>query len=243
MNVFYECKEAFLDLIFPANIYCICCNQPIYNESYSICKSCQKEIKWITYDTCIQCGKPLALNFATHKCPDCVQTKHFFTQGFSCMVYDHFSKKMIHGLKFYNKGYYSKYFAELIFDKLKNQHIKFDYIIPVPLHKKRRKERGYNQSQLISYYLSKLSLIPILSNVLIRTRDTLPQNQLSLSQRKHNLKNAFKIRKPFLLFNKRILLIDDIYTTGNTVNACSKELLIHKASEVYVATCAIGVNT
>ncbi|MCG8485726.1 MAG: ComF family protein [Clostridia bacterium] len=240
MKRWYEYKDAFLDLIFPSDIYCICCSQPIYNQPYSICKDCMAKIKWVTLPACIQCGKPLSLNYLTHKCHDCIDTKHSFKQGFSCMVYDDRAKEMIYGLKFNEKAYYAKFFAQLIFEKIKNENLVFDYIIPVPLHKKREKERGYNQAKLIAEHLSALTQIPALFNVLIRTRYTLPQNQLSLRERNNNLKNAFQVTRPSVLLDKQILLIDDVYTTGSTVDTCSKELLINKASEVYVATCAIG---
>lgn len=235
-----DCKKAFLDLIFPSDIYCICCNAPIDNQPYSICEACMTKIKWITQPTCLSCGKLLASHFMTHRCPDCMDTKHAFKQGFSCMVYDDSAKEMIYGLKYHGKSYYAEFFAQLIFEKLKNEPIIFDYVIPVPLHRKKEKERGYNQSNLIAKHLSKLLQVPTLSNVLIRTRYTLPQNQLSLYERKNNLKNAFHVTNPKVLLNKQILLIDDVYTSGSTVDACSKELLIYKTSEVYVATCAIG---
>lgn len=240
MKLFHELKEALFDLIFPSDIYCICCGKPIYQQPYALCEDCTSAIKWVCIPSCSKCGKPLAINYITHKCHDCIDKTHSFHQGFSCMLYDDSAKTMLYDFKFNNKGYYAKSFAELIFEKIKNEKITFDYIMPVPLHQKKVKERGYNQAALIASHLSKLTSIPTLSNVLIRSRYTLPQNQLSLAERNHNLKDAFKVTDPTALLNKQILLIDDIYTTGNTVDACSKELLRHKASRVYVATVAIG---
>lgn len=242
-NIFYELKESFLDLIFPSDIYCISCNKPIYNEIYSICEECKDKLHWIRGKTCDVCGKPLEEWYFPNECSDCMQTKHAFTKGFSCVIYDEMERKIIIDLKYNGKSYIAKNIAEIMYHRIKQQDIHIDYIVPVPLHKKKENERGFNQSQLISKYLSKMLGIELKKDALMRTRYTQPQNQLTLSQRKRNLMNAFKVKNTSNLNNKNILLIDDVFTTGNTVDACSKELFTANVSAIYILTYAIGKNS
>ena len=104
---------------------------------------------------------------------------------------------------------------------------KYDIIIIVPTSNQRKKERGYNQSELIAKEISRVTGIPVVGNILIKIKDTLPQSSLNKKQREENAKNVYKIINSKKLHNKKILILDDIYTTGSTVNECSK-LLIQK---------------
>ncbi len=241
-KVFFELKETFLDLIFPSDIYCISCQKPIFNESYSLCKSCRQKISWIDDRTCSQCGKALQSWYFPNKCSDCIQEEHYFMKGFSCVEYGELESKLIIDFKYYGKSYYGKNIAEMMYDKLKNLHIWGDYIIPVPLHPLREKERGYNQSHLVAEYLSHLTGIPLKTDVLKRVEYTRPQNKLSLKDRKKNLENAFKASPNGVLIDKDILLVDDVYTTGNTVDECSKVLIGQGVQNIYIITYAIGKN-
>ena len=114
----------------------------------------------------------------------------------------------------------------------------YDIIIPVPLHKKRRKKRGYNQSELIAKELSKKLNIQLHRNILYKCINNPPQSSLNQEERKHNIKNAYILKNKKLINNKNILVFDDIYTTGNTVNECSKLLKSAKVNNIGVLTIA-----
>ena len=129
--------------------------------------------------------------------------------------------------KFDDKAYYYKTISQVF---LKNKKIceilkTYDIIIPVPIHNKRRKERGYNQSELIARAISKTLGIPIVKNVLVKIKNTVPQSSLNKVQRAENAKGVYSAKNHTKLRNKKILLIDDIYTTGSTLNECANALI------------------
>ena len=113
-------------------------------------------------------------------------------------------------------------------------------IIPIPIHSNRRKKRGYNQCEELAKVISKKLNIPMNASVLIRKKETKPQSGLSFTQRKNNMKDAFELKNTFDIYHKNMLLIDDIYTTGATINSCSKLLKKKNANEVYFLTLSIG---
>lgn len=238
----FEFKESFLDLIFPFGIYCNVCNKPIYNEPYAICEDCRSRMPWIQEKACIKCGKSLPSWYFPDKCSDCTQNTHEYTKGFSCVEYDDTVRQMVIDFKYHGKAYYAKSIAEIMYDKFQSMNLNIDYIIPVPLHSDREKERGFNQSFLLAKHLSNWTNIQVKKDILYRCRHTESQNKLPLKKRKKNLSGAFKVLENGYLLRKNILLIDDVYTTGNTVDACAKELIGQGAKNVYILTFAIGKN-
>ena len=140
--------------------------------------------------------------------------------------YEGIIRKLILDYKFHEKPYMYVCFVnfvlknEKIFEKLQS----YDTIIPVPISRKRMKERGYNQSLLIAKKLSKEVKIPLQANCLLKTRNIIEQSKLNKEQRKQNIQNVYELKNGEILNKKRILLIDDIYTTGSTVNECAKIL-------------------
>lgn len=115
---------------------------------------------------------------------------------------------------------------------------KYDYIINVPMYVKKKKKRGYDQAELIADHLSNLIGIPLEKDNLIRTKNTLPQSKVSFEEREQNVKDVFSVLNKDKIFGKNILLIDDIYTTGNTLNQCAKELKKAGAGEICYFTLA-----
>lgn len=243
-KLLYEYADTFLNFIYPRNIYCILCNASIErDEEYSICKDCKEKLKFIYDRTCDRCGKPLDDLYIPHRCPECIDNFNYYTKAVSCIEYDELSKKIIYNLKYYKKRYISYHVAEIIYDRLMESHIyDFDIIIPVPMHKAKEKERSFNQASLISKYIGYTTKIHVDDEVLIRAKKTITQNQLTKEERRENLKDAFKITNEDKVKSKNILLIDDIFTTGATVNECSKVLLEAGALNIYVATLATGRN-
>ncbi len=159
-----------------------------------------------------------------------------------CFIYKYEGeiREAILKFKFQEEAYLYKTFTKIILDNLEVcEYIKtFDIIIPVPIHRKRRLERGYNQSELIANEISKQLRTNIERNILIKIRNNPKQSTLKLEERKSNVKNAYDLREKQKIEDKKILLIDDIFTTGNTVNECAKKLKEAGASKVSVLTIA-----
>ena len=135
----------------------------------------------------------------------------------------------------------AKYFANFMaeeFERNKNEIGEIDFLIPVPLHEEKEKERGFNQSKLLADELSKMIGIPVLDGNLIRVKNTKTQTELSYKERQENLEKAFKVLNWREIKGKRIVLIDDVLTTGSTLNHCAHALLNSGAAAVYALTAA-----
>lgn len=238
--IFYEVLDLVLDFIYPKNISCILCNKPIKKiNTYSLCKDCFKELNFIQ-DGCIKCGKPIIYHSLEKLdlcgCSYCFNKSFYFDKAISCIEYSDISKSMILGFKYKNKTYMAKYISNIMKEKLDLENIKFDYITFVPLHKKRMRKRGFNQSEKIAKELGKMIDIPIL-DCIYRKSNTNRLYNLNRKERKIELKNAFLVKENINYVNgKNILLIDDIFTTGSTVNEISKLLKLNNVNKIFVMT-------
>lgn len=142
--------------------------------------------------------------------------------------------------KFQNKAYLYKTFSKII---LKNKKIcgflkKYDIIIPVPISKKRKQRRGYNQSCLIATEIAKFTNLKCQNRCLIKRRHTVEQSKLDKNQRRLNVQGVYEVINKEILFNKDVILLDDIYTTGNTVNECARILKQTGVKKIGVLTIA-----
>lgn len=167
------------------------------------------------------------------------KTDKFFNKHGYIFKYEGQIRKLLIDYKFNDKPYLYKTFASII---LSNKKIvdfinNYEIIIPIPIHRKRIINRGYNQSELIAKEISnKLENIKFINNLLIKTKNNIAQSTLSKEERITNVKNIYKIRDNNLINGKNIILIDDIYTTGNTVNECCRILKENGAQEIGVFT-------
>ena len=148
-------------------------------------------------------------------------------------------RKML-DFKFYNKAFINEYFLEFL---LKNKNIcaflkNFDLIIPVPMFKTKKLKRGYNQTELLGKNLSKKLGLEYLEDVLVKIKENKTQSLVLKNERKQNVKNVFKIENPFYIKNKKIILVDDIYTTGATIDECTKLLKKSGVKEILVLVIA-----
>lgn len=163
---------------------------------------------------------------AENKTIDNWETEMHFYQLLYIFKYEGMIRKIMLEYKFHEKPYLYETFVKFI---LKDQNIveklqSYDTIIPVPISKKRMKERGYNQSLLIAKALGKNLHINVETNCLLKTKHVTAQSKLNKEERKQNIQNVYELKNKQILNNRKILLVDDIYTTGNTVNECSKVL-------------------
>jgi ComF family protein len=173
-------------------------------------------------------------------CVDCLKNEYYFDRSFSAFIYEKIIAKVIFEFKFFRKRFLAKFLTRFLFIKFKEIEEKIDYIIPVPMHIKKLRVRGYNQSLLLANELSKLVNIPCIYDVLMKQRNTKAQINTSYKARKHNLKSAFCLKEKYkdLIANKTILIVDDVITTGSTINECAKVLKSNGVGRVLVISVA-----
>ncbi len=231
--------SSLMELLLPAS--CLACGQP--PEQFSeimLCQSCLSEVKLISGPLCRCCGRPFHKNTAgDHLCGLCLQGHYHFDMARALVQYHPPITTIISRFKYHGQTCSLKSFRA-IQQQLPGLNVlnQPDLIIPVPLHFKRLQKRGFNQALLLAraFYPNHLQLIDF--KVLERHRYTEPQTGLSGKIRRQNLKNAFRVKDKKIVAGRRVLLIDDVFTTGTTVNECAKVLKRAGAKEVRVLTLA-----
>jgi ComF family protein len=191
---------------------------------------------------CSKCGLflngPEALH-GTVLCGLCRRGAFAFEQARSFGWYEGTLRSLIHLLKYTRFRPLAKPLARQLALRIGDFNTKsFDLVLPVPLHSNRRRQRGFNQSELVAAEIAKLFRIPAGAKGCVRVRDTLPQTGLRAAERRRNVAGAFHVPRPQSVRSRRVLLIDDVLTTGATANACARALLDAGATGVWVATLA-----
>jgi competence protein ComFC len=223
--------ERFFNLFFPP--ICLTCDEKV--EKYgTLCTTCFPKLSFITNPKCSICYLPLETIYNGKTCFDCDGEKPYFNKLISLFAYDDFSHKIISDLKFNDKPNCAHYLSKLLAVKV-NREFEYNIIAPVPLSKKRLKERKFNQSIIIARNIDAKNLVP---NLLIKSPNVKRQTGLALNQRKQNIKNAFSLNKKYSVTGKTVLLIDDVATTYSTLNECAKVLKDAGAKKVFCATLA-----
>jgi len=206
----------------------------------TVCVKCAAEVNYISEPRCKKCGKPVRL-VQQEYCRDCRDSGKAFECGRNLWVHRGVVSDSLYRFKYHDRRINAQFYAsELAYkysDLIKQWQI--EQIIPVPLHWRRKRQRGYNQAELIAKQLGKLIDIPVNTGSLVRSRYTVPQKELSMSERKGNLKNAFQAVHTGQLCG-RVLLIDDIYTTGNTLHEAAKCLKNAGVRKVHFLSISIG---
>jgi len=217
---------------------CIFCHTPCKKSTVDICQHCLSELPWLEH-TCYQCGNPMPpMNNSLDLCGSCLATPPYFDQLISLFHYHSPVNRMITSLKFSNQLHYAHLFAALLMKKLQQTaHYQLpEAIIPMPLHRKRLCERGFNQALEIAKPMAKALSIPIDINSCIRNKATEPQAQMHAKQRQQNLVDAFSI--PSKLLYQHVAIVDDVVTTGTTVNELAKTLRKAGVHQIDVWCCA-----
>ncbi len=211
----------FLNLLSPDDIKCIVCDAELPKDNrYGLCTACLDKLPKIN-KACSKCGREI---FDGGKyCFDCKESDFSFDKVYSCLNYEDYVAKLVYNLKYGGGKYLVKYMARVIADKIKEENIEFDILAFVPLNEKRESERGFNQAKLIADEIAK-ELSCDSQNLLTRTRNTPYQASLNREERLVNLKDAFEIIDKKIIKGRTILIVDDIFTTGTTINECSKIL-------------------
>ncbi len=205
-----------------------------------ICPSCRKKLHYIKEPICKCCGKEL-LEKEAELCYDCSRRKKSFRRGICLYSYASVKEPLL-AIKYQNKKEYADFFAEeFVLRKGRElRDLKAEGILPVPMYAGKKRRRGFNQAELLAKKIGKELQIPVYTKVLTRTKATVAQKELGQSQRMKNLEQAFFVENSRGL--RRVILFDDIYTTGATAEACSRVLRRAGIEEIYIAAVAIGAG-
>jgi ComF family protein len=230
-----------LDMLYPRN--CIGCGVSSPETFRHICWDCWSAAARIEPPFCDLCGDPVA-GAVDHgfTCYSCSAETPSFDGARSAARYDGVVGEALRQLKYEKALWLAPDLAELLHNCLQAEFPErtFDLVVPVPLHHVRRRDRGYNQSAVLAFELGKRIGCQSMPGMLRRIRPTTTQTNLTASQRLSNVKNAFQSRRAKWLAGRRVLLVDDVMTTGATVNACAKALNEGGATSVHVLTVARG---
>lgn len=221
------------DSLFPPT--CIFCDAAGFH-SMDICQPCMQDCE-LNIPRCAQCAMSFEIDTLNSLlCGKCQHQSPFFDHAFVPFRYQSYIKYLISALKYRRDYKVARLLGQLFVQTLSTEHSIPDLIIPVPLHKNRMRQRGFNQALAICHTISKLLNVPIDSKSIIRTKDTPHQIGLSAKQRQHNIKDAFKINHTFLA--QHIVIFDDVVTTGSTANELAKLLKTAGVPKVDLWGCA-----
>lgn len=231
-------KNRIVNMIFP-NV-CPICDQ-VLGQTEKICEKCRTSVHVINEPRCMKCGKQLNTEERLY-CNDCKKISHIFQNGISVFDYKGEIKDSLYRFKYNNMRCYAEYYGDEAF-KMYGRQIKswkIDLIIPIPMYHKKQQKRGYNQAVEFAKVISKYTSIPLDEKCLIRVKNTVPQKGLNNEQRYQNLDKAFAVDKDRVEKCHRVLLIDDIYTTGSTIDNCAKVLKKAGVVKIYFLCVAAG---
>ena len=195
-----------LDLLYPPALYCICCGNLIdESRTYHLCDHCIEHIRW-------DGSEPREVNGL---------------KMLRCVQYGLYERTLIFSLKYNGKTYIAREIGQIMADRLALAEVDFDVIVPVPMFAAKERQRGFNQAALMGNFLGRIVERPCLDHALVRVEATKPMRGLSPTERQENVKGKFALNEKYgkMLEEKRVLLIDDFYTTGSTARECHRALL------------------
>ncbi len=235
--------KAIIDIIYPRR--CPICGDIVKPRGELVCPPCKLKLKPIDEPRCKKCSKPIESEEKEY-CHDCETKKHHYIKGYALWVYDPQMKKSRADFKFHGRREYSDFYIDEIIKRygMEINKITPDVLVPIPIHKSKQMQRGYNQADILAIGIGKKLNIAVLSHLLQRDKKTLPQKLLNDKERLKNLEKAFTFLKEesnkFPARIRKVMLIDDIYTTGSTIEACTNILLQNGIDEVYFLSICIG---
>lgn len=215
-----DSAEILLDLFYPPR--CPLCDAILKRNETHCCRACFQRLPWVGENYCLKCGKPVSDDTKEY-CPDCLKYEHYFDQGTAPFVYHGDLRRSIYRMKHENRRDYIDFYAWSMAVSCKHylDRWKPDLILPVPIQKNRKRKRGYNQSELLGRKISRYLSIPFDSDVLQCIRKTDEQKMLDRKARMKNLKGSFAVKKN-LKGIQNVLIVDDVYTTGSTMDEISR---------------------
>jgi ComF family protein len=229
-----DTREGLLDLVYPP--FCVVCEKAV---SQYLCPDCVEKIQLIDYPYCRVCGAPSE----TARCVECREREFAFDSGRSAGVFEGVLREAIHALKYSFHRPVADPLGDLMAERCSRLYLagKADLVVPVPIHRSRMLVRGFNQSEELARRMCARISLPVDPGVLYQARKTRHQVDLPQDQRESNVRGAFVVRDPPRIQGKRVLLIDDVFTTGATLNEAASVLKKAGATSVHVYTLARSV--
>jgi len=237
--------QGLFTALFPSD--CRLCSAPLTNISrLPVCRSCLLAMPPLTASTCEICGARLGADHsasANRICPACQESRPQFIKAAAYGAYDGGLRELIHLLKYEQIEPAAGVLGQMMAEAIQKLSLIADSIlvVPVPLHRSKRRQRGFNQAELIARAALKINALPaakLATDVLERTRPTVSQIGLTRPQRVENIRGAFRVRHPSRVSGRNVILVDDVLTTGTTVSECARVLRKAGAEKVWVATVA-----
>ncbi len=227
-----------LQLLFP--LRCPVCDGILKHPEDKICLGCFKKLKLVSPPWCMKCGKKMLK--PGEICGDCRKKSHKYVQGRALYEYGSVALS-VYRFKYGNRREYAAFYGEQMAEYLGDfiRQVNPDALIPIPLHRTRLRERGYNQAKVLAKALGMRMNIPVLNNYLLRVKRTTPLKYENPEQRQNNLKKAFIIKKNDVKL-KKVIIVDDVYTTGSTMDAATEVLLKGGVQEIYFVALACGTG-
>ncbi|TET45553.1 ComF family protein [candidate division TA06 bacterium] len=224
-----------IDFLFPP--FCLVCKAPLFKNERTICDACYLRIRPVDSPYCQVCGRPLR---RAGLCRACERYGKAYVRRRAVGIYESVLAEAIKSLKYRSRLSIAKKLGKMMsrLALADSEMSRVDAIVPVPLHRVRQRERGYNQALLLSKEISREMNLPVVAKSLVRTKFTKQQTRLSRKKRRGNVAGAFKVLDRESVRDKQILLVDDVTTTGATLEECTKALLDAGACAVYCLTAA-----
>ena len=235
----HRITEYLLDWIYPRR--CAFCDGILLRKERYLCSKCKKQMPVpVREPRCKKCGKPIEREEREY-CHDCTAHPQNYDSGCGLFLYRGVLKDALMGLKFHERKEDGEFLGKLMcwYGKEFILRVQPEVIVPVPIHKKKRQIRGYNQAELLADKISSGFSIPLRTDLVLRKKFTKAQKELNRQDRRRNLEQAFYVNSQAGRYEK-VLLVDDIYTTGSTVNAIAGKLKQQGVKEVYFLTLCIG---
>lgn len=231
--------QGSLDLLFPPR--CLYCESYLDAEEKvsHLCSSCLDDISTIKSPLCTRCGVGFSSGVGSdHLCGNCIQTQPPYQVARSVVFFTPVARYLLHRLKYHSDTTVVPAIQSIIGGPGQTSIVNVDLVLPVPLHINRLRQRGMNQSLILARLFFPKDHDSIQCGHLVRTRDTVPQTTLNGEKRRKNLRGAFRVEKPAALLDKSVCLVDDVLTTGTTVEECARTLVRAGAKDVKVLTFA-----
>lgn len=238
-NILQQTIETVINFLYPSQ--CRVCENQIGLESVPyMCDTCWHDIDFIEPPWCEMCGIPNTED----KCDSCAANPPPYGKLRTIAFYEAALQQAIHLFKFEKRTTLAKPLTQLLMQYIPDDFsiAEYDFILPIPIHKKRLRERGFNQATLLANGIAKITGVPVVTDVLTRYRNTSPQSSLDRETRQTNIIGAFELHKKEVVQDKRILVLDDVFTTGATVREAVKVLWNADPIEIDVLTLARALD-
>lgn len=237
-----ELKDDILDFIYPQS--CPICQRPLRREEKEVCEDCWQTLAILPAPFCPYCKSFLedSAKLLEHVCPylDGAEDRRILA-AISLGTFDDHYQNLIHRFKYGKKTPLGKRLARRLGEAVarEREFARCDFIVPVPLHRARYRERGFNQSEILAEGVSQAIDLPLVKEILKRKKNTKDQTYLNAQQRAENVRDAFVITQPEKINDKKVILVDDVITTGATLNECARMLQKVGAKKIFAVTLAV----